>query len=99
MGAAPAAAGQQLVHAGRGVGQRRCRGAPAAAVDLVQQLEEAPARRRAGGAGWPAAGGGHGHRRAARAGRDRGSGGQLPHRRCVVLAKSFSFCMIEIIGH
>ncbi|WP_436145234.1 hypothetical protein [Duganella sp. LjRoot269] len=47
----------------------------AAALDLVLQLEEAPARRWAGGAGGPAAGDGRGQRRAARAGGDRGSGG------------------------
>ncbi|CAN7749557.1 hypothetical protein LJR269_006580 [Duganella sp. LjRoot269] len=47
---------------------RRAGGAcMAAAVDLVLQVEEAPARRRAGGAGGPAAGDGRGHRRAARA--------------------------------
>jgi hypothetical protein len=47
----------------------------AAAVDLVLQLKEAPAGRRAGGAGGRAAGDGRGRRRAERAGGDRGSGG------------------------
>ncbi|CAN7747285.1 hypothetical protein LJR269_006513 [Duganella sp. LjRoot269] len=42
------------------------------------QLKEAPAGRRAGGAGGPAAGDGRGQRRAARAGGDRGSGHTVP---------------------
>ncbi|CAN7751847.1 hypothetical protein LJR269_006651 [Duganella sp. LjRoot269] len=73
---APAAPASSWYVPGRGAGQRRYRGAcMAAAGDLVLQLKEAPARRRAGGAGGPAAGDGRGQRRAARAGGDRRSGG------------------------